>query len=100
MSPRDVAPLFKLRARANAAVGNFRESYDDLDESLRRTMAADEARRIRQAATLSARFETDRQLERNAELNRELVDRAGAATGSEALDHHRHRHGRDRHHRC
>jgi diguanylate cyclase (GGDEF)-like protein len=72
MPPRDVAPLFKLRARANAAVGNFRESYDDLDESLRRTMSAEEARRIRQAATLSARFETDRQLERNAELNREL----------------------------
>jgi diguanylate cyclase (GGDEF)-like protein len=72
MPPRDVAPLFKLRARANAALGNFRESYDDLDESLRRTMAAEDARRIRQAATLSARFETDRQLERNAELNREL----------------------------
>jgi diguanylate cyclase (GGDEF)-like protein len=72
MPPRDVAPLFRLRARANAAMGNFRESYDDIDESLRRTMAAAEARRIRQAATLSARFETDRQLERNAELNREL----------------------------
>jgi diguanylate cyclase (GGDEF)-like protein len=73
MPPRDVAPLFRLRARANAAVGNFRESYDDLDESLRRTMAAEDARRVRQAATLSARFETDRQLERNAELNRELA---------------------------
>ena len=73
MPPRDVAPLFKLRARANAAVGNFRESYDDLDESLRRTMAVEDARRVRQAATLSARFETDRQLERNAELNRELT---------------------------
>jgi diguanylate cyclase (GGDEF)-like protein len=72
MSPRDVAPLFKLRARANAAMGNFRESYDDIDEALRRTIAAEESRRIRQAATLSARFETDRQLERNGELNREL----------------------------
>jgi diguanylate cyclase (GGDEF)-like protein len=72
MPPRDVAPLFKLRARANAAIGNFRESYVDLEESLRRTMAAEEARRVRQAATLSARFETNRQLERNAELNREL----------------------------
>ena len=73
MSPRDVAPLFRLRARANAALGNFRQSYDDLDESLRRTMAAEESRRVRQAATLSARFDTDRQLERNAELNRELT---------------------------
>ncbi|HYJ42379.1 MAG TPA: diguanylate cyclase [Steroidobacteraceae bacterium] len=73
MPPRDVAPLFKLRARANAAMGNFRESYDDIDESLRRTMAAEDARRLQQSATLSARFETDRQLERNAELNRELA---------------------------
>ena len=72
MPPRDVAPLFKLRARANAAVGNFRQSYDDLDESLRRTMAVQELRRLLQAATLSARFETNRQLERNSELNREL----------------------------
>jgi len=74
MSPRDLAPLFKLRARANAALGNFRESYDDIDEALRRALAAEESRRIKQAATLSARFETDRQLERNAELNRELVN--------------------------
>ena len=72
MSPRDVAPLFKLRARANAALGNFRESFDDIDEALRRSIAAEESRRIKQAATLSARFETDRQLERNAELHREL----------------------------
>ena len=72
MPPRDIAPLFKLRARANAALGNFRQSYADLDESLRRTMAAEEARRIRQSAALSARFEADQQIERNAQLNREL----------------------------
>jgi len=34
--------------------------------------AADDARRIRQSATLRARFEMDRQLQRNAELNRDL----------------------------
>jgi diguanylate cyclase (GGDEF)-like protein len=72
MPPRDIAPLFKLRARANAALGNFRQSYADLDESLRRMTAAEEARRIRQSAALSARFEADQQLERNAQLNREL----------------------------
>jgi len=72
MPPRDVAPVFKLRARANAALGNFRQSYADLDESLRRTMAAEEARRLRQSAALSARFEVDQQVERNAQLNREL----------------------------
>ena len=60
MPPREVAPLLKLRSRANAALGNFRESYADLEEYLRRTTAADDARRIRQAATLRARFEMDR----------------------------------------
>jgi diguanylate cyclase (GGDEF)-like protein len=39
---------------------------------MRRVTTADEARRIRQSATLRARFEMDRQLQRNAELNREL----------------------------
>ena len=67
-----VAPIFKLRSRANATLGNFRESHADLEEYLRRTTAADDARRIRQSATLRARFEMDRQLQRNAELNREL----------------------------
>ena len=70
--PRNVAPIIKLRSRANAAMGNYRESYADLEEYLRRMTAADDARRIRQSATLRARFEMDRQLQRNAELNRDL----------------------------
>jgi len=70
--PRDVARLFKLRSRANSALGNYREAHADLEEFLRRTTTADEARRIRQIATLRARFETNRQLERNSELKREL----------------------------
>jgi tetratricopeptide (TPR) repeat protein len=70
--PRNVAPIIKLRSRANAAMGNYREAHDDLEEYLRRMTAADDARRIRQSATLRARFEMDRQLQRNAELNRDL----------------------------
>jgi len=70
--PRNVAPILKLRSRANAAVGNYRESYTDLEEYQRRMTIADDARRIRQSATLRARFEMDRQLQRNAELNRDL----------------------------
>jgi diguanylate cyclase (GGDEF)-like protein len=70
--PRIVAPMFRLRSRAHAALGNFRESRADLEEYLRRITATDEARRIRQSATLRARFEMDRQLRRNDELNREL----------------------------
>jgi diguanylate cyclase (GGDEF)-like protein len=72
MPAPNVAPIYKLRSRANAAMGNFRESHTDLEEYLRRVTAADDARRIRQSATLRARFEMDRQLQRNAELNREL----------------------------
>ena len=70
--PRNVAPIIKLRSRANAAMGNYRESYADLEEYQRRMTTADDARRIRQSATLRARFEMDRQLQRNAELNRDL----------------------------
>jgi len=73
MPPRRVPPLFKLRSRSNAALGKFADSYLDLTEYLQRQTAVDEARRVRQAATLRARFETDRQLERNSELKRELA---------------------------
>jgi diguanylate cyclase (GGDEF)-like protein len=73
LPPRRVPPLYKLRSHANAALGKFADSYLDLNEYLQRQTAVDEARRVRQAATLRARFETDRQLERNAELKRELV---------------------------
>ena len=70
--PRQVPALFKLRSRANSAVGNYRAAYADLEEYLRRYVAVDDARRIRQAATLRARFATDREIERNAELKRHL----------------------------
>jgi len=73
MPPRQVAPLFKSRAQANAALGNSRAAYADLDEYTRRITAQNEARRVRQAAALRARFETDREIERNAALHRELA---------------------------
>jgi diguanylate cyclase (GGDEF)-like protein len=73
MPPRQVAPLFKSRAQANAARANYRAAYADLDEYMRRYTATNDARRLRQAAALRARFETDREIERNATLHRELV---------------------------
>jgi diguanylate cyclase (GGDEF)-like protein len=73
LPPRRVPPLFRLRSRANAALGKFADSYLDLEEYLQRQIAVDEARRVKQVATLSARFETDRQLARNGELKRELA---------------------------
>jgi diguanylate cyclase (GGDEF)-like protein len=73
LPPRRVAALFRLRSRVNAALGKFSDSYFDLNEYLTRMTAAHEARRVRQAATLRARFEADRELERNAKLTRELA---------------------------
>jgi diguanylate cyclase (GGDEF)-like protein len=73
MPPRNVAPVFEWRARANAALRNFQAAYMDLDEYLTRYEAENDAERTRQAGTLRARFETDRQVEQNASLQRELV---------------------------
>jgi diguanylate cyclase (GGDEF)-like protein len=72
MPPRNVAPLFALRARANAARGNYAAAYTDLDEYTKRYSAANETRRVRQIAGMRARFETDRQIDRNAGLQKEL----------------------------
>ena len=72
MPPREVTPLFKLRADANAALGNTVAAYADLNEYMRRYAATNETRRIRQVAALHARFEIDREIDRNASLQREL----------------------------
>lgn len=72
MPPREVAPLFKARADANAALGKLDAAYADLGEYTRRYTVTNEARRVRQVEALRARFETDREIERNASLQREL----------------------------
>jgi diguanylate cyclase (GGDEF)-like protein len=73
MQPRRVASLYEWRARTNAALHNYRDAYNDLSEYLHRYTLANDADRTRQAAALRARFETDREIERNALLKRELV---------------------------
>jgi diguanylate cyclase (GGDEF)-like protein len=70
--PSRVAPLYQWRARANAALHNYRDAYADLTEYARRYAAANDAERTKAAAALRARFETDREIERNALLKREL----------------------------
>lgn len=70
--PRHVGAMYQWRARANAALHDYREAYDDLQEYLNRYTAANDAERIRQAGALRARFETDREIERNSSLQREL----------------------------
>jgi diguanylate cyclase (GGDEF)-like protein len=73
MPPRQVTPLFKYRAQANEALGRDDAAYADLAEYMRRYTATNEARRLRQVHALRARFEIDREIERNTTLHRELA---------------------------
>src|SRR4029077_5645678 len=70
--PSRVASLYQWRARANAALCNYGAAYIDLTEYVRRYEAANDVERSKAAAALRARFETDREIERNAQLKREL----------------------------
>jgi diguanylate cyclase (GGDEF)-like protein len=73
LPPIDVAALYEWRAQANAALHNYRNAYSDLREYAQRYAASNDAELHRQAGALRARFETDRQIERNASLQRELA---------------------------
>jgi diguanylate cyclase (GGDEF)-like protein len=73
LPPFVVAPIYELRGRADAALHNYRDAYDDLRQYVQRNTAASEAERRRQTGALRARFEIDQQIERNASLKRELV---------------------------
>ena len=70
--PSRVASLYQLRARANAALHNYRDAYADLTAYVQRYESVNDAERSKAAAALRARFETDREIERNALLKREL----------------------------
>jgi diguanylate cyclase (GGDEF)-like protein len=70
--PTRVAALYQWRARANADLHNYRDAYADLTEYARRYAASNDAERTKAAAALRARFETDREVERNALLKHEL----------------------------
>ena len=70
--PYRVASLYQWRARTNAALHNYRDAYNDLAEYMRRYVATNDSDRTKQAVALRARFETDREIERNALLKREL----------------------------
>ena len=73
MLPRRIASVYRLRARTNAALHNYRAAYSDLNEYMQRYVAVDDAERARQATALRARFETDREIDRNTSLQRELA---------------------------
>jgi diguanylate cyclase (GGDEF)-like protein len=73
LPPIDVASLYDWRARANAALHDYQHAYADLREYARRYTAAIEAERGRETGALRARFETDREIERNASLKHALA---------------------------
>lgn len=73
MSPRQLPYVYELRARTNAALGRYRQAFADLSEYLRRYRGANDADRATIAAAQRARFETDREIERNATLQQELA---------------------------
>ena len=64
--PYRVASLYQWRSRTNAALHNYRDAYNDMSEYIRRYVATNDADRTKQAVALRARFETDREIERNA----------------------------------
>jgi diguanylate cyclase (GGDEF)-like protein len=73
LQPRRVPEAYELRARTYATLQKYPEAYRDLSEYLKRYMAGIEAERAQQVASLRARFETDREIERNNLLQRELA---------------------------
>jgi diguanylate cyclase (GGDEF)-like protein len=72
VQPRQLPRVYNVRAQANAALHKYGDAYHDLDEYLRRYVASVDAERAQQVAALRARFETDRQIERNDLLQHQL----------------------------
>jgi len=73
ISPRQIAPIYEWRARTNAALRDYRDAYDDLRQYIALYTEANDAERNREVSAQRARFETDREVERNAALQRELA---------------------------
>jgi diguanylate cyclase (GGDEF)-like protein len=85
--PRAVPQLYELRARANAATGNYAAAYADLREYVQRARAVSDADRARSGSVLRARFRVDSEMERNAALQRELsLTRERASLQRDQLD--------------
>jgi diguanylate cyclase (GGDEF)-like protein len=71
--PRRAAALFELRARALAALNRYQEAFADLDQFAQRNAREADVERIQQSAALRARFDIDREVERNESLKSQLA---------------------------
>lgn len=86
MPPRQLPFVLELSAQTNAALGRYRQAFADLSEFVRRYRAANELERATTAAAQRARFETDREIDRNTRLERQLASaRERAAHQREVL---------------
>jgi diguanylate cyclase (GGDEF)-like protein len=83
ITPHQVVPMYQLRARAEAALGDYKAAFRDLNEYLRLFGQANESERRRQETLLRTRFDADREIQRNTSLQREL------ALERERADHQR-----------
>jgi diguanylate cyclase (GGDEF)-like protein len=72
MLPRRVPRAFELRAQAHKALGNHREALRDFNVFVERFKAINDTEREQQAAVLRAQFQSDKQIETNTALQREL----------------------------
>jgi diguanylate cyclase (GGDEF)-like protein len=72
MPPHKLGTFYRWRAQANAALKRHEQAYADLEEYVRRYVSVNDAQRNAQSAALRAHFEIDREIERNATLEREL----------------------------
>ena len=72
VQPRQLPRVYRVRAQANAALHKYSDAYRDLDEYMRRYITSVDAERAQQVAALRARFETDREIERNDSLQHQL----------------------------
>jgi diguanylate cyclase (GGDEF)-like protein len=68
-----IAAMHELRARAHDALGHHEQALTDYKAYMERSKAAMDAERMRETTALRARFETDREIERNDFLQRELA---------------------------
>jgi diguanylate cyclase (GGDEF)-like protein len=69
----NVAKVFLTRAQALAVLRDWPQAYDDLDRYVALSARWNQTQGARQAAILRARFETDRQADRNRELRAALI---------------------------
>jgi len=72
IAPETAISAYRTRARAHAALRDYRLAYSDIEQYLQRYRAEDRARRLRLQETVKERALAAQEIERNAILQRQL----------------------------